>query len=62
MFRAYEKYEKAERDYISGINAAKREARQEALRETARKLKARGLPLGEIAKDTGLDVAIIKEL
>jgi cell shape-determining protein MreC len=28
MFRAYEKYEKAERDYISGINAAQRQERE----------------------------------
>jgi hypothetical protein len=33
-----------------------------AKKEVAKKLKKRGRPLSEIAEDTGLDIAIIKDL
>jgi predicted transposase/invertase (TIGR01784 family) len=70
LLRAYESIEKAERDYISGINAARREAAREAAREAtretaweiARNLKADGVPAGQISKWTGLSEDRIREL
>jgi predicted transposase/invertase (TIGR01784 family) len=66
MFRAYESYEKAERDYISGMNGARREAAREAkgeaAREIARNFKAMNVPIEQIAQGTGLTEAQIGEL
>ena len=58
LFRAYEKYEKVELDYNTGIIGARREEKA----EIARKMKARGRPLEEIAEDTGLTVEQITKL
>ena len=38
------------------------EGRQEGQREVAKRMKARGRPLTEIAEDTGLDAETIREL
>jgi predicted transposase/invertase (TIGR01784 family) len=74
LLRAYEGYEKAERDYVSGINAARREGilkgvrqgmrqgAQERDRAIARKLKADGMSVAQIAEYTGLSEAQIREL
>ncbi|MDR1230164.1 MAG: hypothetical protein LBK61_02060 [Spirochaetaceae bacterium] len=74
LLRAYEGYEKTERDYVSGINAARREGMlkgvqqgiQQGARERdraiARKLKADGIFTEQIARWTGLSEAQSREL
>jgi predicted transposase/invertase (TIGR01784 family) len=54
LFRAYLGYEKAASDEISRINGTKR--------EIAKNLKKRGLPIGQIAEDTGLSLDEIARL
>jgi predicted transposase/invertase (TIGR01784 family) len=56
--REYHMREMALSDWTSGVN----HARQEGQKEIARRLKARGRPLEEIAEDTGLDVETIRRL
>jgi predicted transposase/invertase (TIGR01784 family) len=53
---------KYQMDTQSKIGHARREGRQEGREEVARRLKSRGHPLSEIAEDTGLDIAVIREL
>jgi predicted transposase/invertase (TIGR01784 family) len=68
--REYHMREMALSDWTSGVNHARREGkaegrtegRQEGQKEIARRLKARGRPLEEIAEDTGLDVETIRRL
>jgi predicted transposase/invertase (TIGR01784 family) len=74
LLRTYEGYEKTERDYVSGINAARREGmlkgvqqgiqqgKQDEKWELARKLKADGVFTEQIAKRTRLSVAQIRTL
>ncbi|MDR2607436.1 MAG: hypothetical protein LBC57_03510, partial [Treponema sp.] len=70
LLRSYLRYAKAESDEITRINGARREGRQEGRREgrqegrleIAAKMKKRGLPLDQIAEDTGLTVEEIKRL
>jgi predicted transposase/invertase (TIGR01784 family) len=54
LFRAYEKYEKAELDRLNEISGTRL--------DIARRMKARGRPLKEIAEDTDLDVESLKKL
>jgi predicted transposase/invertase (TIGR01784 family) len=58
LLRAYEQYEKAELDYASGVTGARREGRREGEQNkasaVAKNLKKRGLPIDQIAEDTGL--------
>jgi predicted transposase/invertase (TIGR01784 family) len=58
LLRAYEQYEKAASDYTSGVNGARREGRREGEQNkaiaVAKSLKKRGLPISQIAEDTGL--------
>jgi predicted transposase/invertase (TIGR01784 family) len=73
-FRAYLRYEKAERDYISGINGARREGRREGRQEgrqegrgekaleDARNFLGMGLSPEQVAKGTGLPLDVIKKL
>jgi predicted transposase/invertase (TIGR01784 family) len=56
LFRAYLRYEKAASDEITRINGAKWEGRREEKLEIASKMKKRGLPIDQIAEDTGLSV------
>jgi predicted transposase/invertase (TIGR01784 family) len=53
---------KYQMDTQSKIGYARREGREEGRQEVARRLKSRGHPLAEIAEDTGLDIAVIREL
>jgi predicted transposase/invertase (TIGR01784 family) len=53
---------RAELDRQSQLGYARKEGRQEGQQEIARKMKARGRPLEEIAEDTGLTEAQIQEL
>jgi predicted transposase/invertase (TIGR01784 family) len=57
---------KYQMDTQSKIGYARREGRREGRlegrEEVARRLKSRGRPLSEIAEDTGLDIAVIREL
>jgi predicted transposase/invertase (TIGR01784 family) len=74
LFRAYLRYEKAASDEVTRINGAKREGREEGMREgkkegsmnkaaeIAAKMKRRGVPLAQIAEDTGLPVDEIGKL
>jgi predicted transposase/invertase (TIGR01784 family) len=70
MRRTYEQYEKAESDWTSGINGAKREGIREGLEkgmqmrnwEIAKELKGIGLPADQIARATGLSVSDIAGL
>jgi predicted transposase/invertase (TIGR01784 family) len=66
LLRSYLRYAKAESDEITRINGARREGRQEGRQEgrleIAAKMKKRGLPLDQIAEDTGLTVEEIKRL
>jgi hypothetical protein len=62
MLRAYEQYEKAESDWTSGINGARREGEKAKAMEVGRKLKSRGDSLDEIADVTGLDTKTIETL
>jgi predicted transposase/invertase (TIGR01784 family) len=66
MLRAYEQYEKAESDYVSGINGAKREGEKEGLLqgklEMARKMRAMGFSPQQIAEASGLPPADIRAL
>jgi predicted transposase/invertase (TIGR01784 family) len=50
------------RDYVSRINGAKREGRNEGLLESARHMKADGIEAAFIAKYTGLSVGEIEKL
>ncbi|MDR1175288.1 MAG: Rpn family recombination-promoting nuclease/putative transposase [Treponema sp.] len=58
LLRSYLKYEKAVSDEITRINGARLEERL----EIAAKMKKRGLPLDQIAEDTGLTVEEITRL
>jgi hypothetical protein len=49
-------------DMQSLLVGAKREGKAEGLEQTARKLKARGRPMNEIAEDTGLSPEAIEQL
>ena len=64
--RIYEMRQKSHWDYLSGTNYARREGHEEGLtegrEEIARKLKARGRPINEIAEDTSLTPQVIEEL
>jgi predicted transposase/invertase (TIGR01784 family) len=66
LLRAYLRYEKAASDEITRINGAKLEGklegRLEGKLEIASKMKKRGLPLDQIAEDTGLSVEEITRL
>jgi predicted transposase/invertase (TIGR01784 family) len=62
LFRAYLRYEKAASDEVTRINGAKREGRKERSLEIASKMKKRGLPIDQIAEDTGLSVEEITKL
>jgi predicted transposase/invertase (TIGR01784 family) len=54
FFRAYLRYEKAASDEITRINGTKR--------EIASKMKKRGLPVDQIAEDTGLSIDEVAKL
>jgi predicted transposase YdaD len=56
--REYHLREMALSDWTSGVNHALREN----AKEIARRLKARGRPVEEIAEDTGLDFETIRDL
>jgi predicted transposase/invertase (TIGR01784 family) len=62
----YEARQKARRDYISGMEGALRQGRQEGRQEgiidTARKLRSMGLPVGQIIEATGLSPEEINRL
>jgi hypothetical protein len=58
----YEARQKARRDYISGMEGAIRQGRQEEKMDTARNALAQGLPLDLIQKITGLPPEEIKRL
>ena len=62
----YEMRQKAQWDYNSGINFARREGIAEGINqanlEIAKKMKARGRPLNEIAEDTGLSAEAIETI
>jgi len=60
--RIYEVRQKAQWDYISEMNANRREGIEQAKIEIARKLKARGRPFQEISEDTGLSHEVIEKL
>jgi predicted transposase/invertase (TIGR01784 family) len=76
--RAYQMREMALSDWTSGLNNARREGIEEGMqkgmqkgmqegrlegqREIAAKMKKRGIPVGQIAEDTGLSVEDIAEL
>jgi predicted transposase/invertase (TIGR01784 family) len=65
-FRAYQMREQAMSDYTSTINFARREGRQEGIRETsvtiAKEMKANNLPFDTIQKYTGLSTDEIERL
>ena len=50
------------RDYITGINAAKREGREEGLKEGAKNLYANGVSIEIIAKSLGMSEEQVKEI
>jgi predicted transposase/invertase (TIGR01784 family) len=54
--RAYQMREMALSDWTSGINHAREEGREEGKREIAAKMKKRGVPVGQIAEDTGFSL------
>jgi predicted transposase/invertase (TIGR01784 family) len=56
--REYHMREMALSDWTAGVNHARREGQK----EIARRMKARGRPLEEIAEDTGLDVEAVRGL
>jgi predicted transposase/invertase (TIGR01784 family) len=68
--RAYQMREMALSDWASGINHARLEGRQEGRLESrlerqgeiASKMKKRGVPIDQIAEDTGLSVEDIAKL
>jgi predicted transposase/invertase (TIGR01784 family) len=68
--RAYEMRQMALSDWTSGINYARREGIKEGIKtgeeqkavEIARNLKAIGVPVGQIARSTGLTEGQIREL
>jgi predicted transposase/invertase (TIGR01784 family) len=64
--RAYQMRELALSDWTSGINHARREGRKEGRkegqREIASKMRKRGIPVAQIAEDTGLSVEDIEKL
>jgi predicted transposase/invertase (TIGR01784 family) len=60
--RAYEMREKVIWDLTSGLNHARKEGIMEGKIEIARKLKARGYPITEIAEDTELSQEVIEKL
>jgi predicted transposase YdaD len=78
MLRAYEQYEKAASDYISGINGARREGRREGRQEgrqegrligeqnkamdIARNMKVEGDTKEKIDRTTGLSLEEIARL
>jgi predicted transposase/invertase (TIGR01784 family) len=55
-------YEKAAADYTSGVNGARREGEKNKAIAVAKNLKKRGLPIDQIAEDTGLPLDEIKRL
>ena len=60
--RMYELREMGEMDYASGVSHAKREGRQDAMIEVARKLLKRKTPVIYVVEDTGLDEAFVNKL
>ena len=66
MLRAYEQYEKAESDWTSSINGARREGErrgeQRKAVEAARNLKVMGEPVEKIVRVTGLSLKQVEEL
>jgi predicted transposase/invertase (TIGR01784 family) len=62
LLRSYLKYEKAASDEISRMNGARQEGSRNKAIEIAVKMKTRGLPLDQIAQDTGLSVEEIAKL
>jgi predicted transposase/invertase (TIGR01784 family) len=64
--RVYEMRQMALSDWTSGVNHARREGIKEGIRtgkqETARNLKAIGIPIEQIAQGTGLTEAQIRDL
>ena len=67
---AYEARQKWQRDYVSGIESARREGIEKGIKkglkkgieQTARKMKKEGIPLKNIARITGLSVTRIEGL
>jgi predicted transposase/invertase (TIGR01784 family) len=62
LLRSYLRYEKAASDEITRIYGAKQEGRREEKLGIAQKMKNRGLPLDQIAEDTGLSIEEITQL
>jgi predicted transposase/invertase (TIGR01784 family) len=62
LLRSYLRYEKAASDEITRIYGAKQEGRREEKLGIAQKMKNRGLPVGQIAEDTGLSIDEITKL
>ena len=60
--RIYEVRQKAQWDYISEMNANRREGIEQAKIEIAQKMKSRGLPIEEIAECTGLSHEVVEKL
>ena len=58
----YEMRQKAIRDRISENEYAREEGIKEGKAEVARKLKAIGIPIAQIAEGTGLSVEIIEKI
>jgi predicted transposase/invertase (TIGR01784 family) len=61
-FRMYQMREMALSDWTSGINHARREGKLEGQQEIASKMKKRGVPIDQIAEDTGISVEDIGRL
>jgi predicted transposase/invertase (TIGR01784 family) len=60
--RAYQMRELALSDWTSGLNYAREKGIQEGMLKAAANLKRRGLPIDQIAEDTGLSVEDIANL
>jgi len=61
-YRSYWSQRKAEHDLISGLNGARREGREQAATEIARKMKVRGDSAEEIIDITGLSAEEVEKL
>jgi predicted transposase/invertase (TIGR01784 family) len=62
LLRAYQSYEKAERDERNRINGARRETQRETKQEIARKMRDDNMPVDQIGKYTGLSIEEIAKL
>jgi predicted transposase/invertase (TIGR01784 family) len=60
--RVYQMREMALSDWTSGVNHARKEGKQEGMREVARNFKKMGIPVEQIARGTGLSVEEIAKL